>query len=382
MKKILIVSDSLRMGGIQSSLKSFLKVLSKQDYEITLFLFNNSNFQSLGFNNIKVISGTKLLKLISYTAEEAKKKGWLVFVLRKVLALLCKLFTANAIYSFIFLFEKKLCDYDVAISYSNNISNRAVYFGYNKFVLEKVISKQKVAYIHADYDTIHSKFSDGEYRKFDSIWCVSEFVKSTFLKYNSSCSEKCEVVYNFIDEQKIRKIGNNPYQNDKFHIVTVGRLDQNKSQIDAIDICLQLIKKGVDFEWVLLGEGPERKNIEEAIVQNRLEDYVYLLGNKNSVSDYLNYSNAFVSLSKSESYGLAIAEALLLNTVTIVRYMPVVKEIISDNGIVCGNNEDIVDAIYKLITDNKYYKKCKEQSQLYYDNNKNLKHINELLNKE
>ena len=382
MKKILIVSDSLRMGGIQSSLRSFLKVLSKQDYEITLFLFNDSNSQSLGLDNIKVISGTKFLKLISYTAEEAKKKGVLVFTLRKILALLCNLFTSNLIYSFILLFEKKLCDYDVAISYSNNISNRTVYFGYNKFVLEKVVSNRKIAYIHADYETIRSEFSDNEYRKFDSIWCVSEFVKSTFLKYNNSCSEKCEVIYNFIDEQKIRKIGNNPYSNDKFHIVTVGRMDQNKSQIDAIDICLRLIEKGVDFDWILLGDGPERKNIEEAIIQNKLTNYVYLLGNKNNVSDYLNYSNAFVSLSKSESYGLAIAEALLLNTVTVVRYMPVVKEIISDNGIVCENKADVVDAIYKLIIDNGYYKKCKEQSKLYYDNNKNLKHLNELLNKE
>ena len=382
MKKILIVSDSLRVGGIQTSLKSFLKVLSEQDYKVTLFLFNDTNSQSLELDNIDIISGTNFLKLISYTAEEAKKRGIFVFVLRKILALLCKLFTANAVYSFIFLFERKLYDYDVAISYSNNISNRTVYFGYNKFVLEKVVCKQRIAYIHADYDTIHSNFFDREYRKFDSIWCVSEFVKSTFLKYNSSCCNKCEVVYNFINEEKISKIGNKPYQNDKFHIVTVGRLDQNKSQIDVIDICLKLIKKGVDFEWFLLGDGPERKNIEEAIMQNKLEDYVYLLGNKNNVSDYLNYSNVFVSLSKSESYGLAIAESLLLNTITIVKYMPVVEEIISDNGIVCENNDNIVDTIYKLITDTEYYKECKKQSQLYYDNNKNLNHMNELLNKE
>lgn len=381
MKKVLIVSDSLRTGGIQTSLKNFLKFLSKENYDITLFLFNDSNKKDLNVDNIKIISGTKFLKLISYTSTEAKKKGIFIFILRKLLALLCKIFTSNVIYSFIFLFEKKLYNYEIAISYSNNISDRAVYFGYNKFVLEKVIANKKISYIHADYNTIHFKISDKEYMKFNSIWCVSEFVKKSFLKYNSKCKDKCEVVYNFIDDEKIRKTGCNPYNNDKFHIITVGRLDQNKSQIDAIDICLKLINKNVDFEWYFLGDGPEKKNIEDAIVKNKLMGYVYLLGIKNNVNDYLNYGDAFVSLSKSESYGLAIAESLLLNKITIVRDMPVAREIIHDNGIVCKNNDEIVDVLYQLMIDIQYYKKCKKQSKLYYNNKINLNHINDLLNK-
>lgn len=380
MKKILIVSDSLRMGGIQTSLKSCLKKLSKQDYDITLFLFNDSNKESLNIDNVNVISGTKLLKIISYTAEEAKNKGIFIFILRKILALLCKIFTSNIVYGFIFMFEKKIGNYDFAISYSNNISDRAVYFGYNKFVLKMVNASHKIAYIHADYDTIHFNISDKEYTNFDSIWCVSEFVKKSFLKHNPDLADKCNVVYNFIDEERIENITTDPYPNNKFHIITIGRLDQNKSQIDAINICLKLIEKNVDFNWYFLGDGPERKRIEDAIFENKLSDHVYLLGNKNNVGDYLNYGDVFVSLSKSESYGLAIAEALLLNKITIVRDMPVAHEIIQNNGIICKNDQEIVDTLYNLITNQEYYKECKQRSKLYYDNEKNLNHINNLLN--
>ena len=163
MKKVLIVSDSLRMGGIQSSLKVFIKMLSTKDYDITLFLFNDTDKEFFKADNIKIISGSKLLKVISYTSAEAKQKGIFTFLIRKGLALLCRIFSANLIYKCIFFFEKRLLGYDVAISYSNNISDRSVYFGYNKFVLEKTDAKLKIGYIHADYGTIHFNVSDREF---------------------------------------------------------------------------------------------------------------------------------------------------------------------------------------------------------------------------
>lgn len=378
MKKILIVSDSLRIGGIQSSLRCFLKELSTQDYSLDLFLFNNSGCENLNIKNVNVISGTKLLKIISYTASEAKQKGIFVYIIRKILALLCKILSSNVVYSFIFLFEKKIGYYDIAISYSNNISERSVYFGYNKFVLEKVDALHKISYIHADYNAIRSKITEKEYHKFDSIWCVSNFVKNTFVKYNPECISKCYVVYNFIDVDKIKKVEKNPYTNNKFHIVTVGRLDKNKSQIDAVNIALALKEKEIDFEWFFLGDGPEKKVIQDEIASNGLNDNMFLIGNKDNVSDYLAYSDVFVSLSKSESYGLAIAESLLLNTNTVVRDIPVADEIINDNGIICKNDDEIINTLCKFYNDSNYYNLYKSKSKLYFDNSNNLNYINKL----
>lgn len=377
MKKVLVVSDSLRIGGIQKSLKLFLKELSKEKIDLTLFLFNDSGKEELSDLNINIISGTKLLKLISYTSEEAKEKGIIVYVLRKFLALLCKLFTSDLVYSFIFLFEKRLNNYDSAISYSNNVSNRSVYFGYNKFVIEKVKSKNKITYLHVDYNNIYTKKINKEYQSFDNIWCVSNYVKSTFLKYNKHLKNRIKVVYNFIDDNK--DIKGNPFGNKKHHIITVGRLDKNKSQIESIYISKKLKDKNVDFEWYLIGDGPEKNNIIQEIKSNNLENNIFLIGNKNNINDYLNYSDIFVSLSKSESYGLAIAEALKFNTITIVKDIPVIKEIIDKNGIICKNNDIIVDEIYKLLNNKKYYLEKKKLSKLNIKNDDILKEVLRLL---
>lgn len=379
MKKILIVSDSLRIGGIQTSLKNFIKMLSTKGYDITLFLFNDSDREILDTSNIKIISGNKILRIISYTSSEAKQKGLFTYVLRKILALLCKVFSSNLVYKCIFIFEKKLSGYDIAISYSNNISDRTVYFGYNKFVLEKVKAKFKIGYIHADYNTIHFKVSDREYQKLNQIWCVSEFVKDSFLRYNKECKDKCKVIYNFIDEEKIGKVEYNPFDKNIFNIVTVGRLDKNKSQIDSISIAKKLKKNGLNFKWYLLGEGPERKNIEEEIKKNCLIDNIVLVGNVDDVSNYVANSDVFVSLSKSESYGLAIAEALYLNVITIVKNMPVAKEIITDNGLICNDNKEIANEITKLSNDSNYYNKLKKKSVLHYNKEDNLDNICKIL---
>ena len=86
-----------------------------------------------------------------------------------------------------------------------------------------------------------------------------------------------------------------------------------------------------------------------------------------------------MSLSKSESYGLAIAEALYLNVITIVKNMPVAKEIITDNGLICNDNKEIANEITKLSNDSNYYNKLKKKSVLYYNKEDNLDNICKIL---
>ena len=381
-KKILIVSDSLRIGGIQTSLKNFIKTLPKEKFDITLFLFNEEGLENnLIDSNVKIKLGSKLLRVVSCSSEYAKKKGKLFYIVRKLYALLCKIFTSNVMYNLVFTFEKKLKGYDVVLSYSNNISNKSVYFGYNLFSIKKVEALEKISYIHIDYNKIHSKYIDSEYKKFNQIWLVSKFTKETFLKYNPSLEYKCKVIYNFIDIEKLNNIKKNPYKNNKFHIVTTGRLDENKSQIDAIEICKKLKNDKLDFDWYLLGDGPDRTKLQKLIKENNLSDNLYLCGNVDNVNEYLAYSNLFVSLSKSESYGLAIVESLLLNCVTISRNIDVISEIIENgkNGIYCELDE-MYSYIKKLIINKAFYNKYKKNTKANYDYSKNLDNVIEALN--
>ena len=211
MKNLLIVSDSLRVGGIQRSLENLLNVIDYEKYKVTLYLFNDDKQYRHKVNtNVKVKGSKGLLKIANTTSQEALEKGFFIFIIRKLIAALCVLFGANSIYKFLFLFEKNLENYDVAISFSNNINLKSVYFGVNKFVLEKTKAKKKLAWLHVDYNKMNmdNEINKREYEKFDKVVHVSKAVRDTFLIYHPSMAGKSNVVYNSVAEDKVLELAN------------------------------------------------------------------------------------------------------------------------------------------------------------------------------
>lgn len=378
-KKILIISDSFRTGGIQSSLKTFLKYLSG-DFDIEVFLFNRDGFESAGLNkNIKVIFGSKLLQAVSCTSDYAKKQGLSTYILRKIFAFFCLIFSSHVMYKIIFLFEKKIKNIDTVISYSNNVSDRSVYFGYNLFALQKVEAKQKIAYVHADYSTIHSKYCDKEYEKFDKIWFVSEYTKKEFFNYYQGPKKEYDIIYNFCDFSY--KGFQNPYKNKKFHIITVGRLEENKSQIDSIEIAKQLKKRGLDFEWYLVGDGPDKNKITKLITENGLDKNLIVTGYRNDAKNYIKYADVLVSLSKKETFGLTVLEALSLGTIAIYKDLSSIREAVGENGIALNTNNAVAEKISALQTDKNLYAAEKAKSFIDFDNASIIEKIERVLEK-
>lgn len=383
MKKIIIVSDSLRIGGIQRSLRMLLDNLDYSMYDVTLLLFNDKYPSDLP-SKIHLLDSNFFLRTISLTLQEAKTKNKLIYFVRLILAVLCKVIGSNLVYGTIFLFTKTVGHYDIAIAYSNNGNNRTVYYGYNKFVLNKVIANRKLTYLHVDYELmgLDNKTNREEYSKFDKILTVSEHAKRVFIKYNKNLEKKVEVVYNFLPTH-IDKNLKNPYHYDGFIIVSAGRLDDNKDPVLQIEIAKELKNKKLQFKWYLVGDGVLRKTIEIMIEQEKLKDYVYVLGIQEDAYSYIKFSNVYVSTSKSESYGLSIAEALLLNTVVVAKEYPALHEIINgDNGFICKEKEKLIEVLTELIIDQNLYKNAKKKAILKINNQKNFEKLKNVLEGE
>ena len=378
MKKIIIVSDSLRIGGIQKSLRNLLDVIDYNKYDVSLLLFNDNYPNDLN-KNIHLLKSNSILRIIGLTKKEAKEKGKITYLIRLLLAVFCKLFGSDFVYNMIYLFTKKQRGYDIALSYSNNGSPKTVYYGYNKFVLKKVQAKTKMTYLHVDYETMNmdNKKNRIEYEQFDKILTVSEYAKKMFLKYNKDSENKVEVLYNTIPININTKM-KNPYNTKKFIITTAGRLDDNKDPLLQIEIAKELVTKKLDFKWYFIGDGNLRKEVEEKIKEYKLEKYVCLLGNKQDVYPYLKFANVYVSTSKSESYGLSIVESLLLNTVVVAKEYPALHEIITDNGFICKDKQEIINILEKLMKSEDFYNNSLKKSILNIDNKKIMKKFDKI----
>ena len=137
-------------------------------------------------------------------------------------------------------------------------------------------------------------------------------------------------------------------------IVTVGRLVALKGYDLAIDTAKLLDKKGVQFKWYVIGEGPERDNIEKLIKKNELEDKFILLGQKANPYPYIKNSDIYVQTSRFEGFGLAIAEAKILEKVVITTNFDTAYNQIDNgqNGIISEmDSVHICNEIIKVIND-------------------------------
>lgn len=142
---------------------------------------------------------------------------------------------------------------------------------------------------------------------------------------------------------------------DGLRILTIGRLANQKGYDIALNACMKLKERGIKFKWYALGKGPLQEEIEKFIKEKSLSEHFMLLGVKSNPYPYIKNADIYVQTSMFEGFGLAIAEARMLNVpVVTTRFDAVYSQMIDGkNGIVVDMNADAVyNGILLLINDN------------------------------
>lgn len=103
--------------------------------------------------------------------------------------------------------------------------------------------------------------------------------------------------------QTIRHEWNIP--DDRTVFITIGSLQHRKGQLDFMN---QLKDCGIDYEYWLIGSGPDKEEIEKWIQNNGLEDRIRLMGYVSGEDLYSYYSAADVYAHTSYAEGQALSE--------------------------------------------------------------------------
>lgn len=101
-----------------------------------------------------------------------------------------------------------------------------------------------------------------------------------------------------------------PLDNEELRLINVGSFQTKKNQIFIIDIAKELLSRGIKFRIDLLGDGENRRLIEERIEKYNLQQNVYLQGNVNNVEDWLSNSHIYLHTAFYEPFGLVFLEAM------------------------------------------------------------------------
>lgn len=364
-KTLLFVIDSLDCAGAEKSLVTLLSLLDYTKYSVDLRLFAYGKLLE-DF----VPREVNILPPLEYTrfAELSLKQAFMSS-LRK---LNFKMLWARVKYSLRIrikkysnpqkarIFWESVADvveshpkhYDVAISYAQGIPTF--------YVAEKVQANKKFAWVNVSY---RLKEKDKEFQKrfytaIDRIVAVSDSTCDILLEGFPEFSGKVKIIYDINNPGFISKMAaNGKTFNDKYEgirLLTIGRLAHQKGYDIALNACKMLKAKGLKFRWYALGKGPLRKEIEQFIQDNNLTEEFVLLGVEPNPYPFIKDSDIYIQTSRFEGYGIAIAEARMLNIpVVTTRFDAVFSQMVDGkNGLVVDMSpEAICDGILKLISD-------------------------------
>lgn len=109
-------------------------------------------------------------------------------------------------------------------------------------------------------------------------------------------------------EEKRKRIRKELKITNNFVIGHVGHLVSVKNQKFLLYLMPEILKRKSNAILLLLGEGPDRKMLEDIIQERHLQEHVILTGNVANVSDYLSGMDVFAFPSYYEGMPLSIIE--------------------------------------------------------------------------
>lgn len=140
---------------------------------------------------------------------------------------------------------------------------------------------------------------------------------------------------------------------DVRRFVYVGSLIGRKYP-SAVITALSRAYQGDQFEVTYIGEGDEKKRIQQSFESSGCKGRLYFAGRipRNEVIGYLKQSDVFVMISKGEIFGLVYLEAMALGCITIASRNEGIDGIIENgvNGFLCeaGNAEELAYIISEI----------------------------------
>jgi len=134
-----------------------------------------------------------------------------------------------------------------------------------------------------------------------------------------------EIIPNGVDVEKYGEV--KVKKSDRPRVIYVGRLIGYK-HVD--DLLVALSKLDFEVELYIVGEGPERKNLEALAKKLRVDDKVTFTGfvSEPRKIELLKSSHALVLPSTTEGFGITLVEAMAAKTPVIAADIPALRELV------------------------------------------------------
>lgn len=357
--KVLFILRDFEQGGIARTLVNLCSELDMSRVCTDVFVCNPSGIFNNKLQNCTVLPYNFLLRLL--TCNYRKEHGFVKFT-AAIVKLLRHLIIKLVHKDFLLEYAERRCakkfknGYDVLWACSEDVPAKIAEYSSSK--------SSKVLWIHNNYTYCFENIKKRglpNYSVFDRIVCVSRWSSEALQKVlwedcNLQLHKKVDFLYNIVNTaeimEHIKSSCDDPlFSNQKFTIISVGRLAWEKNFESIPQIALTLQQAGFDFVWYIIGGGSDqmRDIIESEIRKNGMEQKVILLGTKSNPYPYIAKSDVLVVSSRYETYPTVVNEAKVLGVPVISTNILGIEEILSPSeGWIC-HPEEIADILIDIM---------------------------------
>ena len=204
------------------------------------------------------------------------------------------------------------------------------YFNYKTKLILSIAGHPKINFIRKFIWKLSSK-------KIYKIICPSIELKKILISHNIFDENKIEVIHDpHLEIKKINLLKNEKLEDTFFEnskvLISIGRLTRQKNYTFLISNFKKLSLKYDNIKLLIIGNGEEKKILQNLIVKLQIENKVKLIEYEKNIYKYLKKSNYYISTSKWEGSSLAMIDAAFVGLPILCSNCPTGrKEFINDN---------------------------------------------------
>lgn len=369
-KKILILDTGNSWGGGSNMLLQLIKRLDKKKYDFTVLFYHNYRAGSSDVKTLFEDSGIEFLLLKTWEKRASVK---LCKELGRALLFFSPKLRGNFIFKLDYFtrirenasaVEKVLNERKPDLLYLNNRPGSC---------LEGLIAASRTGTPVVLHGRASFELSPFEARIVNQaakrVVCVSKGVEDVYLRGGVN-SSKTVVVYDGIDLTSAPRIEKGQLRktlgigDEALVIGTVGSLLKVKRVHLLLDAMAALKRKHENLTCLIVGDGPERKELEQRAQKLGISEAVIFTGFQNDPLSYINLMDLFVMATRSEGLPNVVLEAMLLSKPVCAFDVIGPSELVLDGKtgylVPSGNVELLAEKISNLLTDSSERKRLGE----------------------
>ncbi|GAA4156965.1 glycosyltransferase [Chryseobacterium ginsenosidimutans] len=359
-KKILIRIGSLRHGGAEKVLVTFLKNLPHDQYEIDLLL--------------NLYSGKYLAEVPKWINILYLHKGEMITtnrpheIPRKVTRVLHEK-TLKKFPNLLYKRKLKNKKYDIEFA--------AIHGMRDEILGSPLKNSKKIVWIHNDLSQVKG-YTNDEIRKFfgfDKIMVISEKIEQLFHSLAKNDAEKKKIVkiYNPLDTEEFTVKADLPVLNYEFDqtvttFISVGTVFPQKGFDRLLKVHKRLLNEGFQHRILIVGDGYDFENIKKLKSDLGVDKTATMLGFTDNPYPYFKKADFYILSSRYEGFPTVLFEAITLKKRIISTEVSGSAEMLNNGelGLIVENSEEgIYNGMKKALSEPESFEKYSEKLKDY-----------------